>query len=124
MTAASPPLPDACETRCVHPQTVQAARARQPDDAAVTRASDLLKGVADPTRLRLLSALGSAELCVCDLAAVVNLSESAVSHQLRVLRGLRLVESRKEGRVVYYRLLDQHVRNLIQGTLEHVGETE
>ncbi|GAA4010129.1 hypothetical protein GCM10022631_23320 [Deinococcus rubellus] len=78
--------------------------------------------VADPTRLRLLSALNTCELCVCDLAAVVGLSESAVSHQLRLLRAHRLVTFRKAGRVAYYRLLDQHVNGLIGSALEHVQE--
>ena len=78
--------------------------------------------MADPTRLRLLSALNTGELCVCDLAAVVGISESAVSHQLRLLRAHRLVAFRKEGRIAYYRLLDHHVTVLIGSALDHAGE--
>lgn len=111
-----------CEVNCVHPAAVQLARAALPDQGCVEEASALLKVVADPTRLRLLSALNASELCVCDLAAVINLSESAVSHQLRVLRAHRLVTYRKEGRVAYYRLLDQHVNGLIVSALDHVRE--
>jgi DNA-binding transcriptional ArsR family regulator len=84
--------------------------------------SALLKAVADPTRLRLLSALKTGELCVCDLSAVVGISESAVSHQLRLLRAHRLVTYRKEGRIAYYRLLDHHVTVLIGSALEHARE--
>lgn len=97
-------------------------RAQLPDQACVAQASDLLKLVADPTRLQLLSALHVRELCVGDLAAVVGLSESAVSHQLRLLRAQRLVTFRKEGRVAYYRLLDDHINGLIQNALEHAQE--
>ncbi|TSA87648.1 helix-turn-helix transcriptional regulator [Deinococcus detaillensis] len=120
----SPTLPDddLCEVNCVHPEAVQAARAALPDTGQVGEASSLLKVVADPTRLRLLSALKTCELCVCDLAAVIGLSESAVSHQLRLLRAHRLVTFRKEGRVAYYRLLDQHVSGLIISALDHVRE--
>ena len=111
-----------CEVSCVHPQAVEQARLALPDQQGVDDASALLKAVADPTRLRLLSALNTAELCVCDLAAVVGISESAVSHQLRLLRAHRLVTYRKEGRIAYYRLLDHHVTVLIGSALEHVRE--
>ncbi len=113
---------DACEVSCVHPDAVQKARSAMPDERYVDDASALLKAVADPTRLRLLSALNTGELCVCDLAAVVGISESAVSHQLRLLRAHRLVTFRKEGRVVYYRLLDHHVTVLIGSALDHARE--
>ena len=81
-----------------------------------------LKLVGDPTRLKLLSALNTCELCVCDLAAVIGLSESAISHQLRLLRAGRVVAFRKVGRVAYYRLLDHHVTTLIESALEHAAE--
>ncbi|MEW6421320.1 MAG: metalloregulator ArsR/SmtB family transcription factor [Deinococcota bacterium] len=113
---------DTCEVTCVHPQAVIRARAAQPDEAALSRAAALLKAVSDPTRLRLLTALGTGELCVCDLALIAGTSESAVSHQLRLLREQNLVLPRKEGRVVYYRLADAHVTDLLRNVLEHVGE--
>ncbi|ADI14702.1 ArsR/SmtB family transcription factor [Truepera radiovictrix] len=115
-------LADACDVRCVHPEAVARARAAQPAAARVEAAALLLKAVGDPTRLRLLSALATTELCVCDLAAVLGLSESAVSHQLRVLRVSRLVSYRKAGRVAYYRLADHHVQNLLEDVLAHAGE--
>lgn len=120
----SPPQdPDRCEVACVHPQAVARARAAQPDEDTLGRAAALLKAVSDPTRLRLLTALGTGELCVCDLAAVAGTSESAVSHQLRLLRDQQLVAPRREGRVVYYRLADAHATGLLGNVLEHVGHT-
>ncbi|MDV6374052.1 ArsR/SmtB family transcription factor [Deinococcus arenicola] len=113
---------DVCEVNCVHPEAVAQARARLPHGEDVDTASAFLKLVADPTRLKLLSALSTCELCVCDLAAVIGLSESAVSHQLRLLRAGRVVAFRKVGRVAYYRLLDHHVTTLIDSALDHARE--
>lgn len=112
-----------CEVQCLHPEAVAKARAAIPDAACVGDASALLKAVADPTRLRILAALSASELCVCDIAASLPLSESATSHQLRFLREARLVTHRKEGRVVYYQLADQHVTDLLSSALEHARET-
>lgn len=111
-----------CDTDCVHPEAVARARQGIPHDESVERASALLKAVADPTRLRMLSALAQEELCVHDLAQVSGISESATSHQLRLLRAHRLVAHRKVGRTVYYRLADNHVTLLIGNALEHVQE--
>lgn len=111
-----------CEVNCVHPEAVAEARAALPDGQEVETASAFLKLVGDPTRLKILSALKARELCVCDLAAVVGLSESAVSHQLRLLRSGRVVAFRKAGRVAYYRLLDHHVTLLIESALDHARE--
>ncbi|MER3483010.1 MAG: transcriptional regulator [Meiothermus sp.] len=107
----------------VDPAAVEKARAGLPSEALVGGASELLKAVADPTRMRILSALRAAgELCVGDLAGVVGMSESAVSHQLRLLRGVRLVEARKESCHVFYRLADGHVATILRYALEHAGE--
>jgi len=84
--------------------------------------AEIFKILGDPTRVRLLDALSRAELCVCDLASLVGLSESAVSHQLRLLRGTRVVRARREGRMVFYSLDDQHVLSLFQQGLRHVEE--
>jgi ArsR family transcriptional regulator len=111
-----------CEVRHVHPDAIARAQRTMPAVHLVETASALLKAVADPTRLRILCALSQVELCVCDIAASVGLSESAVSHQLRVLRETRLVAHRKEGRVVYYRLSDAHVNDLISSALDHANE--
>ena len=92
----------------------------QPD--AVQGLADTFSALGDPTRVRILDALSHGELCVCDLAAVLRLSQSAVSHQLRLLRGLRLVRPRRDGRVVFYSLDDQHIISLFRQTLQHVEE--
>jgi ArsR family transcriptional regulator, lead/cadmium/zinc/bismuth-responsive transcriptional repressor len=100
---------------------VRAARADLPDVARTQAMAALFGALADPTRVRLVAALERAELCVGDLAATVGLSKSATSHQLRLLRTLGLVRTRREGRTIYYALDDEHVRTLYRQALDHVG---
>ena len=92
------------------------------DPAVVQALADLFSILGDPTRVRIVDALAEGELCVCDIAEHVGLSESAVSHQLRLMRGMRVVKGRREGRCVYYTLDDQHVLSLFQQGLRHVTE--
>jgi ArsR family transcriptional regulator len=87
---------------------------------AVRALSDTFRMLGDPTRVRILDALGAGELCVCDIASLVGISESAVSHQLRLLRGMRLVRPRRAGRLVYYALDDQHIIELLKQAQTHV----
>ena len=89
---------------------------------AVQGLADTFSALGDPTRVRILDVLSHGELCVCDLAAVLGLSQSAVSHQLRLLRGIRLVRPRREGRMVFYSLDDQHIISIFKQTLQHVEE--
>ena len=91
-------------------------------DASVIALAETFKVLGDPTRVRLLDALSRAELCVCDVAGLLGLTESAVSHQLRLLRGMRLVKSRRDGRHIYYSLDDEHIVKLFEQGLEHVEE--
>jgi ArsR family transcriptional regulator len=111
---------DSCETPEVHLEPIARARQRMPDEATVEELAGLFRAMADPTRVRILHALSVAELCVCDLAALLGLSPSSVSHQLRLLLALRLVRRRKAGRNVIYRLDDDHVTLLFRQGLEHV----
>ena len=111
-----------CGVHALHPERIRRARAAIPDEAATRLASTLLKAIADPTRLRILAALSAGELCVCDLASLLGMSESAVSHQLRVLRQANLVAWRRSGRQVFYRLADDHVREILGAALEHARE--
>ena len=120
LTGDPPPL-EQCEERVVHVETVRAARTAQPPAALLGGAAELFAALADPTRLRLVAALAGRELCVCDLAATLGLSESAVSHQLRLLRERGLVRARREGRLVYYAVDDDHVATLFAGALDHVA---
>lgn len=110
-----------CDERLVHVDLVRAARHNLPVSDLLSRIADLFDALADPTRLRLVAALDGRELCVCDLAAVAGLSESATSHQLRTLRSLGLVRARREGRLVYYALDDEHVVGLYTLALAHAA---
>lgn len=110
-----------CEDGVVHAAAVRRARAAQPTARTIAGLAGLFGALADPTRLRLVAALAEGELCVCDLAASLGLSQSAVSHQLRLLRQLALVRTRRVGRVVYYALDDDHVLRLYQEGLDHVA---
>lgn len=93
-----------------------------PEPGHLKRACDVFNALGDPTRLRILSALAECELCVCDLAEVAEVSESAVSHQLRLLRNLDLVMFKRDGKRAVYRLADVHVRVLLEQALTHAGE--
>ena len=104
------------------PARVAEVRAAQPDAVTVERLAEIFNALGDPTRVRLLSALATAELCVCDLATLLSLTESAISHQLRFLRSLRLVRARRAGRMVFYRLDDEHIVRLLAQGREHAEE--
>jgi ArsR family transcriptional regulator len=90
------------------------------DEPVANRLAEVFTALSDPSRVRIISALSQTELCVCDLAATLGMSQSAVSHQLRSLRERRLVRHRKQGRHVYYQLDDDHIRDLFRRGLEHV----
>ena len=114
--------PDLCEVFHADPARVAAIRAGLPTGPTLEALAETFKALGDPTRLRMLTALAEAELCVCDLASLVGISESAASHQLRLLRTLRLVRSRRDGRMVHYRLDDDHIVGLLAQGLDHVSE--
>ena len=111
-----------CEVEAVNEEAVQAALAARSTDADVDRLAEMFGILGSQTRLRLLEALAERELCVCDLAAVAGVSQSAVSHHLRLLRQLRMVSFRKDGRMAYYRLNDEHVAEIIESGLSHARE--
>ncbi len=118
-------MPDSplCYITLVHHDAVEAALHGRASEDEVTYLADTFQMLASPTRLRIVEALAVRELCVCDLDAVVGVSQSAVSHQLRQMRHMRIVRYRKEGRMAYYRLDDPHVQTLFGTGLEHVRET-
>ena len=111
-----------CDSPIVHLDRVRQVQSEIVTTEKAQQMAQFFGAMADPHRLKLLSALAKAELCVCDLAAVVKMSESAVSHQLRLLRNLRLVKHRREGRNVYYSLADAHIANLYREVAEHLDE--
>lgn len=103
----------------INPEAVAAARAAAPPEALLTLVVETFQGLADPTRARILYALARQPMCVRDLAMVAGVSESAVSHQLRLLRGRRLVRARRQGNVIYYTVDDQHVAALFREAEYH-----
>jgi len=113
---------EACDVIQIDLTRVRRLRAALVPADTVTTLAETFRALGDPTRVRILDVLSHGELCVCDLAAVLSLSQSAVSHQLRLLRGLRLVRARREGRMVFYALDDRHIISLFRQGLRHVQE--
>lgn len=114
---------DVCEELCEHPQKICLAKAEAISDEEAQLAAETFKLLGDTTRLKILHALSKRELCVCDIAAVVQMGQSAISHQLRLLRGARLVKYRKEGKMVLYSLDDGHINSLLHQGIEHIRHT-
>jgi len=120
----TPVAADTCQEFLVDGAVVSQVAAHLPDADGAQRMAELFAAMGDPTRLRLLLALSHAELCVCDLATVLGVSVSAVSHQLRLLRALRLVKFRRQGRQCFYSLDDYHVEQLLRMGLDHVDDRD
>lgn len=114
---------DVCEVHYVDEAAVNKVRQVMVSDAVAQSLAETFSVLGDPTRVRIIYALLKAEMCVCDLSALLGISQSATSHQLRVLRNLRLVKYRKDGKIVYYSLDDHHIQDLISEGLAHVQET-
>ncbi|MBU1160949.1 MAG: metalloregulator ArsR/SmtB family transcription factor [Proteobacteria bacterium] len=113
---------DQCQEKVLHRTQVEQAIKNIPDSVTLQSLTDIFKALSEPSRLKIVTALATCELCVCDLAAVSGSSESAVSHQLRILRNLKIVRYRREGKIVFYRLDDDHVKLLISQSIQHVQE--
>jgi len=111
-----------CEVVCIHKETVKSVKKTLKSEDTIKRLSETFKALSDPTRAKIIDALLNAELCVCDLAHLIGLTTSAISHQLRLLRNLRIVKYRKNGKIVYYSLADKHIEHLFDQGLEHVEE--
>lgn len=113
---------DGCAQRCIDPERIERTCRAMSSHEDLAGLAGIFKMLGDLTRVRILEALSIGELCVCDLAAALALTQSAVSHQLRLLRAARLVKYRKDGKVVYYSLDDDHVKTLFEQGLEHVQQ--
>jgi ArsR family transcriptional regulator, lead/cadmium/zinc/bismuth-responsive transcriptional repressor len=113
---------DICRVRVIHADKVEQARQSVITDEHLDRLALIYRMLGDPTRLKILIALKQVELCVCDIAAFIGISESAVSHQLRRLRETAIVKNRREGQVLYYMLNDIHVQTLLDVGFDHVDE--
>lgn len=111
-----------CDCDVIHEDTVNDVRSKMQNDKEYVRLASLYKMFGDTTRIKILHALEHSEMCVCDLAVLLGITKSAVSHQLKALRMANLVEFRKEGQVVYYSLADDHVKLIIDMGMEHLNE--
>ncbi|MBW1806123.1 MAG: winged helix-turn-helix transcriptional regulator [Deltaproteobacteria bacterium] len=113
---------DGCLVKIIHLDRVTKARKQAIPERELNRLALIFKAIADPTRLKIAMALKEGEMCVCDLAALLGVSDSAVSHQIRRLKDLALVKSRRDGQVLYYSLDDEHISDLLGVGLEHIRE--
>lgn len=111
-----------CETQVIHSDVLDQVRSKLPPDEVLYDLAELFKMFGDSTRIKILYALLEDELCVCDIARLLDVSQSAVSHQLRVLKSGKLVKHRREGKVMFYSLADDHVVRMISQGMEHVEE--
>lgn len=114
--------PGLCEVTFVHKERVNSARKALHDEDTIRGMSETFKVLADPTRLKIVLALSKEELCVCDIAALLTMTVSAISHQLRLLKNLRVVKFTRKGKMTYYMLDDEHIEDLLRFTVRHVSE--
>lgn len=111
-----------CNCNIIHEDTVARVKDLLPKDEVLYDLAELFKAFGDSTRVKLLCALFESDMCVCDLAAVLGISQSAVSHQLRTLKASRLVKFRRDGKVIYYSLDDEHIKGIFNQGFEHITE--
>ena len=113
---------DVCDCDSIHEEVVQEVREKMPDDDVLMDLADAFKLFSDSTRVKILYALKTHEMCVCDISVLLGMTKSSVSHQLRILKQSNLVRNRKVGRVVYYALADEHVETIFSACMEHILE--
>ncbi|HHY81590.1 MAG TPA: winged helix-turn-helix transcriptional regulator [Clostridiales bacterium] len=111
-----------CDCDVIHQDVVDQVKAKMPREETLYDLAELFKVFGDTTRIKILWALDESEMCVCDIANLLNMTQSAISHQLRVLKQADLVKSRRDGKVVYYSLDDEHVQQIIDQGLTHINE--
>ena len=111
-----------CDCTVIHEEIINMVRGRMPEEEKLYDLAELFKVFGDSTRIKILWALAESEMCVCDIAALLNMTQSAISHQLRILKQARLVKFRKDGKVVYYSLDDSHVKQIFEQGLVHINE--
>lgn len=113
---------DQCDFICVHENVVNQVLKVMPKDQQLMDLADFFKIFGDPTRIRILYVLSQSEMCVCDIANLLQMGQSAISHQLRVLKQMRLVKFRREGKTVFYSLSDGHIETILAQGMEHISE--
>jgi len=113
---------DSCSVHVIHKDIVEKVQKKMPDEELLLNLAELFKVFGDSTRIRIISALMFSKMCVCDIAAVLGMTKSAISHQLRILRQTKLVKNRREGKIVYYSLDDKHVSAIFKQGFAHINE--
>ena len=113
---------ECCKVTCVHKDAVLRVQKKLPEEVLLKELADFYKVFGDLTRIKILCVLLESEMCVCDLAEVLGMTQSAISHQLRVLKQMKLVKNRREGKTVYYSLSDGHIQTIISQGMEHITE--
>lgn len=113
---------DFCEITVIHEEIIKNVIKTMPNDDRLERLADFFKVFSDSTRVKILWALSKNEMCVCDIAALLSMSSSSISHQLRVLKQGNFVKSRRDGKVVYYTLKDEHISSILNQSLIHINE--
>ena len=113
---------ESCSCNVIHGEVVSEVKEKLPEDETLNDLAELFKVFGDSTRIKILCALFEAEMCVCDLSALLNVSQSAISHQLRVLKSSRLVKFRRAGKIIYYSLDDEHIKHIFDEGLKHITE--
>lgn len=113
---------ECCDVTCIHKENVKLALEQMPDEELLNSLADFYKAFADGTRVKILYVLQKSEMCVCDLAEILGVTQSAVSHQLRMLKQMKLVKNRRDGKTVYYSLADGHIQSIISQGMEHITE--
>lgn len=119
---AEPNTVECCDFLCAHQNIIDKVQKRLPSEDTLYDLTELFRVFGDSTRIRILYVLFESEMCVCDIAALLGLTQSAISHQLRALKNARLVKSRREGKTIFYSLADDHVKTIINQGLEHILE--
>lgn len=113
---------ECCDVTCIHDDMIEKVRKLMPDEELLKDLADFYKVFGDATRIKILYVLLESEVCVCDLAELLGMTQSAISHQLRVLKQMKLVKNRRDGKTVYYSLADGHIQSIISQGMEHIQE--
>jgi len=113
---------ECCDVTCIHEEKVEEILKVMPEEEKIKELAEFYKVFGDATRVKILYVLLESEMCVCDLAAILKMTQSAISHQLRVLKQMKLVKNRRDGKTVYYSLADGHIQNIISQGMEHIME--
>lgn len=113
---------ECCEDNVIHPALLKIVNEKMPEETELYDLAELFKMFGDSTRIRILFVLSEAEVCVCDLAEALNMTQSAISHQLKILKQSKLVKNRRDGKSIFYSLADEHVKSILELGLEHIEE--